>query len=237
MRTTTPGPRKTLSEEPTAVTRPWYTLLTDWLLIVLVFVAGATSLAVEMAASRLLAPYFGSSIFVWASLIGLILLYLTIGYYLGGRLADRYPHANLLYNLTLLVALLVGIVPFIAQPVLSLSLSLFASSPLSIFYGSLLSVLLLFALPMTLLGCVSPFAIRLRIDQVGKAGRTAGMLYAISTAGSIVGTFLPVLVLLPDIGTRDTYFVFALALLLVSVPGLFSGRRAAPRARKTDHPV
>lgn len=220
---TTTNPRKTQPSEQTKAARSsWQLQMQSWLLIVQVFVAGAVSLAIEMAASRLLAPNFGSSLFVWASLIGLILLYLTIGYYLGGRLADRYPHAQALYMITLLAALLTGIVPLIAQPVLDWSLHLFANSSLVIFYGSLLSVIVLFALPMILLGCVSPYAIRLRINQLGSAGRTAGMLYAISTAGSIVGTFLPVLVLLPDIGTRATFFSAALILALLSIVGLLT---------------
>src|SRR3954471_6215114 len=83
-----------------------------WMLILLVFIAGACSMAVEMSASRLLAPYFGNTLFVWASLIGLILLYLTIGYYLGGRLADRYPRASFLYILTGVAALLIALIPF-----------------------------------------------------------------------------------------------------------------------------
>src|SRR5712691_9776819 len=88
------------------------------LLILLVFVAGACSLAVELSASRLLAPYFGTSLFVWANLIGLILLYLTVGYYLGGRLADRFPRPAVLYSLTITASFLIGIIPFISRPIL-----------------------------------------------------------------------------------------------------------------------
>jgi MFS family permease len=216
---TTTGPRETRTAErakkPSRVSTA-----RSGLVLIQVFVAGAVSLAIEMAASRLLAPDFGSSLFVWASLIGLILLYLSLGYYFGGRLADRYPYTQVFYLITLLAALLTALVPLIAQFVLDWSLHLFASSPLVIFYGSLLSVIVLFALPMILLGCVSPYAIRLRVKQVGRAGRTAGMLYAISTAGSIVGTFLPVLVLLPDIGTRATILASAFTLALFSVLGL-----------------
>ncbi len=191
-----------------------------WLIILLVFVAGSVSLAVEVSASRLLAPYFGTSLFVWANLIGLILLYLTVGYYVGGRLADRYPSPLVLYSMTATAALLIGAIPLLSQPILRWSLSAFATYSIGVFYGSLVSVILLFALPTILLGCVSPFAIRLQVEQVGRSGRTSGLLYAISTAGSIVGTFLPVLVLIPTIGTFKTFLVFAGALLLISIVGI-----------------
>jgi len=204
-----------------------------WLLIVLVFVAGACSLAVELSASRLLAPYFGTSLFVWANLIGLILLYLTIGYYVGGRLADRFPRPGVLYLLTTVAAFLIGVIPFISRPILSWSLTSFATYSISVFYGSLVAVIFLFAIPMILLGCVSPFAIRLRIEQVGRSGHTAGQLYAISTAGSILGTFLPVLWLIPTIGTRYTFFVFAVSLLLVSIVGLITTQLSMPRLPDT----
>ena len=219
MSTTTPKPEMAPREDETTILTRGHTLQ-GWLLILLVFVAGACSLAVELSASRLLAPYFGTSLFVWANLIGLILLYLTIGYYLGGRLADRYPRPTVLYLLTTSAAFLIGLIPFISRPILGWSLTSFASYSISVFYGSLVSVILLFAIPMILLGCVSPFAIRLSVERVGKAGRTAGQLYAISTAGSILGTFLPVLWLIPTIGTYRTFFVFAVSLLLVSIVGL-----------------
>lgn len=195
-----------------------------WLLVLMVFVAGTCSLAVELTASRLLAPDFGTSLFVWANLIGLILLYLTVGYYLGGRIADRYPRPAVLYGMTAIAALLIALIPLIAPPVLTWALFTFAALPLGVFYGSLVSILLLFALPIILLGCVSPYAIRLRVEQIGKAGRTVGYLYAISTAGSIVGTFLPVLVTMPYLGTNLTFFLFAAALLLMSLIGLLSSR-------------
>src|SRR5258708_8826434 len=215
MSTTTHRPRKPQTDDSTIASTAGSTIQ-GWLLILLVFVAGACSLAVELAASRLLAPYFGTSLFVWANLIGLILLYLTIGYYLGGRLADRFPRPGLLYILTTVAAFLIGLIPFISRPILSWSLSSFATYSISVFYGSLVSVILLFAIPMILLGCVSPFAIRLRVEQVGKSGRTAGQLYAISTAGSILGTFLPVLWLIPTYGTYNTFLIFTVSLLLVS---------------------
>src|SRR6266536_2461230 len=229
--TTTPGSKK-VSVEDGAIVSTSGRRLQGWLLILLVFVAGACSLAVELSASRLLAPYFGTSLFVWSNLIGLILLYLTIGYYLGGRLADRFPRPELLYALTIIAAFLISVIPFISKPILLWSQSSFATYSVGVFYGSLVSVILLFAVPMILLGCVSPFAIRLRIERLGKSGRTAGQLYAISTAGSILGTFLPVLFLIPTIGTYRTFFTFAVALLLVSIVGLASTRFDSPGSRR-----
>jgi MFS family permease len=193
-------------------------------LLLQVFVAGAASLSLEMAASRLLAPYFGTSLFVWANLIGLILLYLTLGYYGGGLLADRYPRPQVFYSVTAVASFLIALIPIIAQPILHWSLFAFVGNDLDVFYGSLISILVLFSLPMVLLGCVSPFAIRLRVEQIGKAGRTSGMLYALSTAGSILGTFLPVLVLMPYIGTSLTFLVTAATLLLMSIIGLVGTR-------------
>src|SRR6266699_3545678 len=235
MSTTTPSSSETQAEEG-AVAQTAGRNIQGWLLILLVFVAGASSLAVDLSASRLLAPYFGTSLFVWANLIGLILLYLTIGYYLGGRLADRFPRPTVLYLLTTSAAFLIGLIPFISRPILGWSLSSFAIYSISVFYGSLVSVILLFAIPMILLGCVSPFAIRLSIDKLGKSGRIAGQLYAISTAGSILGTFLPALWLIPTIGTYRTFFVMAVVLLLTSLLGLLAPS-SAPGSVPPQEPV
>lgn len=225
MSTTTDQSQQT-QEEPQQFTHSLGMQLTvqRWFLIFLVFVAGAVSLGVEMAASRLLAPYFGTSLFVWANIIGLILLYLSAGYYLGGRLADRAPRTSVFYAMTAIAALLVGLIPIVASPVLSWSQSVFANATPGEFYGSLVSILILFTLPTILLGCVSPFAIRLCLDKTGNSGRTAGLLYAISTAGSILGTFFPVLVLMPSFGTTNTFFICAGTLLVGSFIGLILSR-------------
>src|SRR5437879_3275071 len=171
------------------------------LLLVLVFVGGATSLGIEFAAARLLAPFFGQSLFIWGTLIGLILIYLTVGYYVGGRVADRWPDPRLLYRITTVAALALGLIPLVARPILSFSQQGFARLSLGIVVGSLLSVIVLFAVPVTLLGIVSPFAIRLRIHDVATAGNAAGAVYALSTLGSILGTFIPVSRLVPSFGT------------------------------------
>jgi predicted membrane-bound spermidine synthase len=198
-----------------------------WLLIFQVFIAGAVSLAVEMSAMRLLPIYFGDTVIATSSLIGLILLYLTVGYYLGGYQADRHPSGWHFYGLSAMAALLISLIPLIAPPVLRWSqLTFLPNSPLNVFLGSLVAVLIIFAIPTILLGCTSPFAIRLSVQHIGKLGQTSGMLYAVSTAGSIVGTFLSVLIFLPDQGTTRTFMIFAVALFLVSVIGLIVGRNS-----------
>ena len=131
------------------------------LLLITVFVGGMTSLGVELTAARLLDPFFGNSLIIWAVLIGMVLLYLTVGYYLGGKWADRQPYHRLLYQITAWAAFLIGVVPFIARPVLLWSVQGFAQYSAGILAGSLLGVVVLFSVPVILLGCVSPFAIRL----------------------------------------------------------------------------
>ncbi len=199
-------------------------------LVLTVFVAGMTTMGVEMSAARLLDPYFGNSLVVWANLIGLILVYLSVGYYLGGKVADRSPLHKTLYTITATAGALIGIVPFVARPILLLSIRGFATYDIGLLAGSLVGVLLLFAAPMVLLGFVSPFAVRLDVRDVAATGHAAGKMYAVSTVGSIVGTFTPVLVLIPSIGTRRTLWLFSIVLLVVSIAGLIlaRSRRAWP---------
>lgn len=194
-------------------------------LYLLTFAAGFTTLGVELSASRLLDPWFGNSLFVWAGLIGLILLYLAVGYWLGGRIADRAPRMLPLLRLTAVAGLGVGLVPLAARPVLLLASRGMADFDVGLIAGSMAAVLILFAVPVTLLGCVSPYAVRLMLQDIGTGGSVAGRLYALSTIGSILGSFLPVLLLVPNIGTRRTFVVLALFLLAVVVTGLARLRR------------
>ncbi len=190
------------------------------------FLGGLVSLGVELAASRLLAPYFGESLPVWAAVIGLILLYLTVGYFLGGRWADRDPSPATLYEIAIWGAGLVGVVPFIARPVLSAAVEGMNRLSVPLVAGPFAAVLLFFAAPVTLLGCVSPFVIRLLVNQVERTGGVAGRVYAVSTAGSLLGTYLTVFALVPTVGTRLTFVTLSLLLLL---PALWGLARARPR--------
>ena len=194
-------------------------------LYLLVIVAGFTTLGVELSAARLLDPWFGNSLLVWAGLIGLILLYLAIGYWLGGRIADRWPQPVVLLGIMAAAAAAVGLIPTLARPVLKLAADGLADFDAVVLAGSLAAVLALFAAPVILLGCVSPYAIRLSLPDVASSGRTSGHIYAASTAGSIAGSFLPVLFLIPTIGTRATFAVLAAALLVTAILGFIGIRR------------
>jgi len=195
-------------------------VLVTRLIQVIVFTGGMSSIGIELTASRLIAPFFGSSTFIWANLIGLTLTFLSVGYFLGGRIADRYPSPTLLFSITAVAACAAGFIPIIARPILTASLEAFDDFAVGAFYGSLVGVIVLISLPVTLLGFVSPFAIRLRVSDVSNAGITAGNLYGLSTLGSIAGSFLPVILLIPLIGTTRTFIVLAAALLVPSVVAL-----------------
>lgn len=185
---------------------------------VTVFLAGVASLATEIAASRLVAPYFGASNVVWANVIGIVLLFLALGYWLGGKLADARPRPSLLATTLLLAALGLVIVPFAARPLLGAALHGFGTLSAGIVIGSFFAVLALFALPVLLMGAVAPFALRLALPSVVEAGRVAGRLYALSTAGSILGCFVAALVAIPLIGTQRTLLSCAGLLAAAAVP-------------------
>jgi spermidine synthase len=185
-----------------------------------VFASGMTSMAAEFGASRLLGNIFGTSNPVWAVIIGLILVYLTAGYFIGGRLADRTPHPKIMYALLAWGAFSLGIVPYIASPVLRLAANAFDNLQIGILAGAFTGVLVLFTVPVTLFGMISPFAIRLSMIDSGKAGNVSGTIYGISTIGSFIGTFLPTLLLIPTIGTTRTFLVFSISLLFVALAGL-----------------
>src|SRR3954467_9797236 len=192
---------------------------------VLVFVVGAGSLGAEIAAVRLLAPYFGASTIVWANTIGVVLVALSVGYWLGGRLADRHPNMRGLCLVALAAAGLLALVPFVSHPLLNLAVDALDQISAGAFIGSLLAVLVLVAVPVLLLGAVSPYALRLAVSTVEEAGTVAGRLYAVSTAGSLAGTLLSALLLIPAVGTRRTFLIFALAIAVVAVWGLRPVRR------------
>ena len=190
------------------------------LLYVLVFVVGMASLGAEIAAARLMSPYFGASTIVWANTIAVVLVSLSVGYWIGGRLGDQHPHLRGLCAMVAVAAILLALVPFAARPFLSVSVDALNEISAGAFVGSLVGVLALVAVPIILLGACSPWAVRLATPDVDHSGRTAGRLYAISTAGSLLGTMSAALLFIPFVGTQRTFLLFALALALVAAAGL-----------------
>jgi hypothetical protein len=199
--------------------------------MLMVFAGGVCSMGVEMAASRLLRPFFGDSILIWANIIGLILIYLTAGYYIGGRWADRDPRPVTLYRAMAWAGFALGVLPYIARPFLQLAIAALAKFDAGLGFTSFAGTLVLFAIPVTLLGCVSPFAIRLSTRDVSSSGATAGNLYALSTRGSIIGVFGSVFVLFAIFGTRGTFLTFAIVLLAGAVTGILIESSRARAAR------
>jgi len=177
-----------------------------------------------------LAPYFGASTIVWANTIGVVLVALSVGYWFGGRYADRHPHLRGLCLLVLAASLLIAVVPFAARPFLGFSVDAFDTVSVGGFAGSLFGVLILVAVPVTLLGAAAPWAVRLAVGEMDRSGEVVGRLYAISTAGSLLGTMLSALLLIPLLGTQRTFFVFALALALVASLGVGWRFTAVPAA-------
>jgi spermidine synthase len=195
------------------------------LLQLTVFVCGAVFLGLEIVGSRVLAPYFGSSIFVWGSLISIFLAGLTIGYYTGGFVADRRPRLSSMAVLILISGVLVVILPLVAPPVNRAIASVDFGPRLN----PLLATLCLFFLPSVFMGTVSPYAIKLAASSLATIGNTAGLIYAISTAGSIVGALLTAFYLIQLIGVRSILYslgitLMALAMLLMIIDRASKGR-------------
>lgn len=185
-------------------------------LFVSVFVSGAVVMALELLGSRLLAPVFGNSIFVWGSLIGVVLASLSTGYYLGGKLADKRPDLQTLSLVIFGAGALVLVLPTLTQPVFDAVIGISLGER----YSPLLATTLLLGPPSVLLGMVSPYAIRLAAKSFEKLGKASGNLYALSTIGSIVGTFFTVFVLIPEFGVNKIIVALGVTLLVVAFLGL-----------------
>ena len=177
-----------------------------------VFVAGAVLLGMELVASRVLAPFFGSSIFVWGALIGVVLAGLSAGYWIGGVLADRFPRPLLLLGVLALGAGTILLIPVVDQTVLEA----IVESDFGPRMNPLIATIALFGIPSVVLATASPIAVRLRARSVDTVGATAGRLYALSTAGSIAGTLLTAFLLIPEIGTNQLLGLLATALFVAA---------------------
>lgn len=189
-----------------------------------VFVSGAVVMVLELVGSRLLAPYFGNSLFVWTSLIGVMLGFMALGGFLGGRLGDRHLSTKVLFWILLGASMSISLVSFLENAILS---SLAEETALRV--AAVSSAAILFAIPSTLLGMVSPYCTRLRLHALADSGATVGSLYALSTIGSIVGTFAAGFWLIARIGSHDLVAWLAAAVFVLATPLALplSGRRIA----------
>ncbi len=186
-----------------------------------VFTAGMATLAVEFVTSRMLQTVYGTSNIVWANVIGLVLLFLTIGYFIGGKLADKNPDPKLFYTLVTLAGFSSTFFLLLTSFILKSTAITLAKLNFGSMIGSLVAVFICLSIPITLLGCISPFAIRLGVRNIEEAGRVSGRIYSISTWGSLVGTYLPVLWIIPTTGSRMAAIIFGSLLLISGLVGMW----------------
>ena len=185
------------------------------------FIAGAALMALEILGSRLLSPYFGNSIFVWGSLISVFLAALSTGYYLGGKLADKKPDCKTLALILLIPGILIFVLPFVYGKINGVIFNY----NLGVRANPLIASMILFFIPSSFLGAVSPFVIRMTTKSVETVGNTAGTVYSISTLGSIFGTLFTAFYLIPSIGIKTIGFLIGGGLLIMSFVTFFFNPR------------
>jgi spermidine synthase len=192
-----------------------------WYLYLVVFIAGSSVLAVEILGTRILGPFYGVNLFLWSALISVTLIALSIGYLIGGRWADKGPKIERLCYLLIGAGLWLLFLPILKRPLLNLA------EPLGLRLAVLTAAFILFTPPLTLLGMVSPYAIKLRASNMGEVGRTAGDLYALSTIASVIAAILTGFVLIPNVGVARLVAVIGLVLIITAVLGLLIQRRSS----------
>ena len=187
-----------------------------WKLKIITFTSGAIIMALEIVTSRILTPVFGSTIYTWGSLIGVILSGLSLGYFLGGKVSDNNPKLEKICGIIFSVGLFIVGIPFFASSILDFSMTVLPVTQ----YTPLIATFLLLMLPSVLLGFVSPYVIKLGTNTLKKIGNISGNLYSIATVGSIFGTFVTVFVLIPNLAVNQIIFGLGIALIASSLIGL-----------------
>lgn len=187
--------------------------ISEHILEIVVFICGASLMILELVGSRVLAPYVGTSTIVWTSLIGIILGFLSLGYWWGGKIADKNPSERVLSLLIFLAAF------FVFSVIISNSYILYFIRERidSVYLGAVLGTIILFSVPSLFLGTVSPYAVKLKMKNLDSSGRTVGNLYAVSTLGSIAGTFSAGFFLIPFLGTTKILYLISILLVFSSI--------------------
>ncbi|MBQ6662527.1 MAG: fused MFS/spermidine synthase [Firmicutes bacterium] len=194
------------------------------------FFAGMSVMAVEIGASRLLAPYFSSSQIVWTIIIGTIMIAMALGNIYGGRSADKNPDPDKLYRRITISAIWIGLIPLVGKYlILGISALMIVTVDTNLLiWAALVACLVIFVFPLFLLGTVTPSLIKYTMESIEESGRIAGRLGAANTIGSIIGTFLPTFVTIPAVGTAITFLLFAGILLVLCAIYFLSGRKETP---------
>ena len=202
-------------------------LSNKYFLYITEFFSGMSVMAVELGASRLMAPYFSSSQIVWTVIIGVIMIAMALGNVWGGRIADKNPSPDRLYARLLLAAVWIALIPFAGRYLIggiSLLLAVFITKNFLV-WAALFACLAVFAFPCVLLGTVTPSLVKYSVNSLDDNGKTVGELGALNTIGSIIGTFLPTFVTIPAVGTAVTFLIFSGVLALISIIYFLSIRK------------
>ena len=183
------------------------------------FFAGVSVMAVELGASRLLAPYFSSSQIVWTIIIGTIMIAMALGNLWGGRTADKDPNTDRLYRRILVAAVWIAAIPVVGKYIiLGISgLLVLTINTNFLIVAAFCTCMVLFVFPLFLLGTVTPSLVKYSVDSLEDSGKTVGTLGAFNTIGSILGTFLPTFVTIPAVGTAVTFLLFSGILLAIGL--------------------
>ena len=182
------------------------------------FFAGMSVMAVELGASRLLAPYFSSSQIVWTIIIGTIMIAMALGNIYGGKTADKFQDPDKLYGRIIIAAIWIALIPVVGKYIiLGISaLLVFTVSNNFLIIAAFCACMVIFVFPLFLLGTVTPSLVKFSVDNLDDNGKTVGTLGAFNTIGSIIGTFVPTFVTIPAVGTSITFLIFAGILLVLS---------------------
>lgn len=199
-------------EKKSILSNKYYLYLTE-------FFAGMAVMAVELGASRLLAPYFSSSQIVWTIIIGTIMIAMALGNIWGGRSADKDPNPDRLYRRILIAAVWIALIPVVGKYIiLGVSgLLIFTVSNNFLILAAFAACMIIFVFPLFLLGTVTPSLAKYTVDSLEDNGKIVGTLGAFNTIGSIIGTFLPTFVTIPVVGTAVTFLIFSGVLLVLAL--------------------
>lgn len=209
---------------PRILKNKWYLYMTE-------FFAGMSVMAVELGASRLLAPYFSSSQIVWTIIIGTIMIAMALGNIYGGRSADKNPDPDKLYGRILIAAVWIAAVPFIGKPAIAgiAGLLVVTINTNFLIWAAFITCMVVFVYPLFLLGTVTPSLVKYTVDSLDDSGRTVGTLGAANTIGSIIGTFVPTFISIPAVGTAVTFLIFAGIMLVIGLVYFISSKRGVAK--------